>query len=154
MGIVKFEIIKNNQKRCSKCHIYKDFSEFFKSSTNTYCIVCSREYRKHYHSQEKVKKKHAEYALKSHFKKKYGITIDQYQKMLLNQNGVCAICKLPETVISKKTGNPMQLSVDHCHRTKKVRSLLCNRCNKGIGYFKEDINLFNACVQYLLLFRL
>src|SRR6185437_14192734 len=60
--------------------------------------------------------------------RKYGVTHDDYMEMLAKQNGVCAICNLPER--SAKTA---ALSVDHDHSTGKVRGLLCVRCNAMIG---------------------
>lgn len=76
--------------------------------------------------------------------KKYGITIEQYNLMLAAQNGVCAICKQPE-----KNKN---LSVDHNHATGKVRALLCEHCNRGLGHFKDNPILCSAAATYLSLF--
>lgn len=58
--------------------------------------------------------------------KVYGLKVDEYKNLLYEQNGVCKICK-----DSPKEGK--RLSVDHDHNTKKVRALLCNRCNMFIG---------------------
>lgn len=74
--------------------------------------------------------------------RKYGITIEQLEKIRTTQNNKCAIC-----------GNPPRLKdlhVDHCHATKVVRGLLCERCNRGIGFFMEDISLLESAIFYLL----
>lgn len=70
---------------------------------------------------------------------RYGISEEQYQEMLLKQDGKCAICE-------KEMSPP---HVDHCHNTKKVRGLLCDTCNRGIGYLKEDINILKGAIKYL-----
>jgi len=67
-----------------------------------------------------------------------GITIVQYNEMLAKQNQVCAICFQPETRKTPKTGIPMRLVIDHCHKTNKVRGLLCHSCNTGIGKLGDD----------------
>lgn len=63
---------------------------------------------------------------KKHLKRSYGITLDEYNKMLKDQGGVCKICKLP-----CKSGK--NLAVDHCHDTGTVRGLLCAKCNTNLG---------------------
>ena len=76
----------------------------------------------------------------------YGITETDYQKMLEEQNGVCAICGINATI---RKGAHIRLSVDHCHDTGKVRGLLCNRCNHAIGVFKDDPTLLKKAMEYL-----
>lgn len=81
--------------------------------------------------------------------KKYGLTVDQYNKMLADQNEVCAICKNPETYRDKWDSGIKNLRVDHDHQTGKVRGLLCSNCNTGIGKFREDIAMLRRAVEYL-----
>lgn len=78
-------------------------------------------------------------------KHRYGITIEKYEEFLLKQNSVCAICSKPETIKGKTS-----LSVDHCHITNKVRGLLCDSCNKGLGNFKDNPQLLEKAKIYLL----
>ncbi len=78
----------------------------------------------------------------------YGLTQDDFNKMLENQKGVCAICVLPETAIDKY-GNLLVLSVDHCHKTGKVRGLLCSRCNHLLGNAKDEVTILLRAVEYL-----
>jgi hypothetical protein len=84
-----------------------------------------------------------------HLKSLYGITIEDYEKMLEEQNGVCAICSKPETNIDYRTAKPRKLSVDHCHETGKVRRLLCEYCNTGLGKFHHDTQLLKKAIDYL-----
>ena len=78
---------------------------------------------------------------KSALKLKYGITPEIYDAILRSQDGRCAICK----GISQHA----RLGVDHCHRTGKVRGLICVRCNSALGYLKESLRLFKSAVEYL-----
>ena len=78
----------------------------------------------------------------------YGLTPEDYQLMFNNQNGVCAICKKPESVLNK-TGTVRNLAVDHCHITGKVRGLLCTNCNIALGKFQDDKNLLRDALSYL-----
>lgn len=74
-------------------------------------------------------------------KRNFGITVADYEQMFSRQKGVCAICEKPET--------RRRLSVDHCHKTGKIRGLLCNKCNRGLGYFYDDKNLMKKATEYL-----
>lgn len=72
----------------------------------------------------------------------YNITLEEYNRILDDQNGVCGICQG-----SCSTGK--QLAVDHCHETDVVRGLLCLSCNTSLGGFKDSIKLLNAAIEYL-----
>ena len=76
-------------------------------------------------------------------KRKYGITIDQYRDMLSQQLSGCSICN--KTII--ETGK--LLGIDHDHETKKIRGLLCDKCNRGLGFFNDDIELLTKAIKYL-----
>lgn len=79
--------------------------------------------------------------LEKQLRKDYGIGVEYYQEMVVKQNYVCAICF---------TSNPKKrLSVDHCHTSGLIRGLLCQKCNVGLGYFKDNINLLNNAAKYL-----
>lgn len=69
---------------------------------------------------------------------KYKISESQYKSILKLQNGVCAVCKLPET--EKRRRVLKNLCVDHDHLTGKIRGLLCQKCNRILGYFEKLIN--------------
>lgn len=80
-------------------------------------------------------------------KRYYGIDLSVYQKMLLDQNGVCGICGKPET--SVVNGKLKPLAVDHCHNSTKIRGLLCARCNQAIGLLNEDQETLRKAIDYL-----
>lgn len=93
--------------------------------------------RHQYHSN---KRKYRDWELKRLF----GISIEDYDRMLAEQGGVCAICEKPELNRKSKT-----LSVDHNHKTGQVRGLLCSICNSALGYFKEDVKIIESAIAYL-----
>ena len=73
---------------------------------------------------------------KYHTKRKYGLTEEEFQK--LKEIKACEICNSIE-----------KLCIDHRHSDGKVRGVLCNSCNVGIGYFKEDLTMLQNAIEYL-----
>lgn len=82
------------------------------------------------------------------FKRRYGITSKEYDSMLEAQEWVCAICHNPPKGIHS-SGRDKVLHVDHNHITGKVRALLCDKCNRGLGYFNEDSDLLTKAKEYI-----
>lgn len=70
--------------------------------------------------------------------KRYGVSNTGYERMVAAQGGLCAICHTQPG-----------LAIDHCHKTGRVRALLCTACNAGIGQFRENIDYLMAAIQYL-----
>lgn len=81
---------------------------------------------------------------KSHLRKKYGITIEQYEQILLDQGSVCAICKEPPN-----DPRGFRPHIDHCHSTGVVRGILCGPCNKGLGSLRDSLLILNNAINYL-----
>lgn len=86
---------------------------------------------------------------KRRLRRAFGITPEDYAAMMALQDGVCAICHQSETSVDPKTMAPKRLAVDHRHDTKKVRGLLCFRCNSTIGKVNDDPQLLTRMVEYL-----
>lgn len=84
---------------------------------------------------------HPEWSRRKHLKRKYGITIEQYDEMFRSQGGVCAVCERPQ--------QRRRLNVDHNHITGAVRGLLCDHCNIGLGKLKDNPGLLLAALNYL-----
>ncbi|QTO46322.1 endonuclease VII domain-containing protein [Burkholderia latens] len=82
-------------------------------------------------------------------KRRWGMTRAQLQEMSDAQGNVCAICKQPETAVHGATQQIKHLAIDHCHKTGKIRELLCWRCNGTIGKVEDSIELLQAMVDYL-----
>lgn len=87
------------------------------------------------------KQKHYGYNVR----KKLGITLKQYEEMVVAHGGVCAICGGPPAGRSK-----IRFCVDHDHVTGHVRGLLCGYCNSGLGHFKDNLASLRKAVEYLM----
>lgn len=88
-------------------------------------------------------KRTSEYQRNWQLKVKFGITIDDYNKMLESQDYKCGICERHMTEFNKNLG------VDHNHKTGDIRGLLCQFCNTGLGLFREDLNLIKKVCNYI-----
>ena len=83
-------------------------------------------------------------------KKKYGISLADFNKMYREQDEKCLICTKQMELPTATQGQGLDIvAVDHCHITGLVRGLLCNACNKGIGLLKDDISLLEQSIKYL-----
>jgi hypothetical protein len=113
-----------------------------------------REYRQQH--REDISKYHREYRLRhkarvrdSWLRAQFGISLPYYDALLAAQGGVCATCRRPER---RKRGNSAEataLHVDHCHRTGRVRGILCASCNTALGLLADDIDRVVAAAAYL-----
>ncbi len=136
------------EKRCTQCGIVKLRSEFYprkSSSPNAIraeCKQCSIDGVANWQvgRRERVRETNWRTCLRRY----YGITAEQYDEMLAAQGDVCAICGGTET-----TRNRKRLYVDHCHRTRLIRGLLCSRCNHGVGAMRDDPDLLKSAWVYL-----
>ena len=80
----------------------------------------------------------------------YGITREQYDSMLKEQDGRCAICKSKDSYSRNyKTTKVSKFAVDHCHTTGKVRGLLCTKCNRALGMVSDSIETVLRMAEYL-----
>jgi len=133
----------------------------------------TREERREYYLKNKDKRKEQqkeyrlkntdkikEYELKNKDKRKerklirnYHITQEQYNQMLISQDGKCAICGKEETRIHNRSHKIQQLCVDHSHTTGKVRQLLCHACNVALGAINDDPDLAIKLARYLYKWR-
>lgn len=142
-------------KTCPKCKQTKELDRFgFTKTTNkhnSWCKDCTniknREYRKKYPERAKEQRirhrtKHPDRIKSSDLKYEYGITLEEYNALCSQQNNACKICNN-----ACRPGRP--LSVDHCHKTNKVRGLLCAKCNQGLGLFDDNVDKLIAAASYL-----
>lgn len=83
------------------------------------------------------------YDRKKWYRVKYGITIEEYNRLFEEQKGCCSICGTHQTELAKG------LAVDHCHNTSKVRGLLCIHCNLLLGYAKDRLDILSSAIRYL-----
>jgi len=99
--------------------------------------------------QKKYRDTHKQQESDRHRKRKFGIPAERYKEMSEQQANKCAICRKLETEVDTRTGTVRSLAVDHDHHTDKLRSLLCRRCNAGLGMFYEDVELMSKAIKYL-----
>ncbi len=76
-------------------------------------------------------------------RRKYGLSLEEYESLLREQRGGCAICGAIPAELGRS------LAVDHCHETGKVRGLLCDKCNTALGLFSHCIESLNFALEYL-----
>ena len=93
-------------------------------------------------NMEKKSHHNPEHERRHSLKRKYGLTVEEYEMMLNEQEGVCAICRKPPT-------KDRRLAVDHCHKAGHIRGLLCTRCNVALGLFDEDAGRVLRAYDYL-----
>ena len=135
------------EKICSKCLQTKDISLFRtyrkRDRPSVYtialCKPCdnkrAQKVRDKNPDKEKVRRR------RKKIREKYGLSWETYQKMILEQNNLCKICGKEE--------QSQVLSVDHCHGTGKIRGLLCNGCNIGLGGFRDSVTSLEQAIKYL-----
>lgn len=114
-------------KVCYKCKVEKETGEFSiqrsnKSGRQAYCKDCCVSIKLEY---------------------RYGITKEDYNIMFGIQNGCCAVCNTHQSLLTRP------LFVDHCHKTKENRELLCTHCNTMLGQSKDSIENLQNAINYL-----
>ena len=138
-------------KVCSKCKEIKSLDKFSKdrSRSDGYCNrckVCTSEYLKskynYKHPDYKYPKMKEKGQRNYDLKRFYGITLDDYNRIFIEQTGCCAMCGRHQSEFKKR------LAVDHDHKTGKIRGLLCTNCNLKLGIL-EDKNLVELSKLYL-----
>lgn len=149
------------KKRCTKCKEEKELSLFYKDKSHPTgyhwgCKSCMNEHRRNWLSNIKINapEKHLENLERrkryndNWNPTQYGITIEKFNDMVKDQNNLCKICLKPETAFNV-SGKKRRLAIDHCHKTGKVRGLLCGKCNNGIGNLKDSIEILERTIMYL-----
>lgn len=97
----------------------------------------AREYRQRIYGTEQYKMA----ARKTHLKRTYGITLDEFDSLVNLQNNKCKICK--------SSFNEIQPCIDHCHKTGIVRGILCKSCNQMLGFSKDNAEVLEEAIKYL-----
>lgn len=141
-------------RTCKACGESKSLEQFYRRKRGTYNWTCkpcwhhrARAYnaanadkltvhRRNY--KAKNKERCAALSKKSALKLRYGITPSEHEAMRVAQGGLCAICQ-----------QARELVIDHCHAAKRVRKLLCDDCNRGIGCFRDDPERLRLAADYL-----
>lgn len=144
----KFRMSSDNtllEKRCGICQQWKDVAEFGPngSSLRWICKNCDAARKR------EDRKNKPTYQKDLFLQRVYGITLEDYNIMLVAQNGVCKACGCPETVLDVRTQTLRSLAVDHDHETGKIRGLLCQGCNQALGSLRENLEKAKSLVRYI-----
>lgn len=144
-------------KTCSRCLIEKNLEDFYSSTRHkdklySICKSCCQakardRYREDPTKMKLAQKKYLEANPDSRrntmLKNQRGITLNDYQIMFQAQEGKCAICKTDQKDMKKA------LNVDHCHKTGKIRGLLCGKCNQALGLLQDKVEVIETAASYL-----
>ncbi len=127
---------------CPSCNTEKDESEFYihknrSTGRSAWCKTCERIKR------NKYRKNNPDKVRNNNYKSMYSISLEDYNKMFIEQAGCCKICNTHQNNLIKK------LAVDHCHLTNKIRGLLCSNCNTALGLMNDDTDLLKIAIKYL-----
>lgn len=145
-------------KTCRRCLIKFDINQFRLRSSGyyvSYCYDCCKKNSTEWNIKNKERKannmdkwynKNPE-KLSSKWRA-LNFNIEKYNKLLIEQNNLCAICHKEET-LKGVSGKIKRFAVDHCHKTGKIRGLLCGKCNKSIGLFEDNIEKLQKAISYL-----
>ena len=142
---------------CVKCKIEKPLTKFHVSKIEKHgrvytCKNCISQRGKEYWGKIKnnpeIKNKNRLRTKKYNLKAVYNITLEDYNELVEKQNGLCAICGKVETTSNQFGSRP--LCVDHNHETGIVRGLLCAQCNHLLGNAKDNIEILQKAIIYML----
>lgn len=140
-----------SERQCTKCKLVKPIENFWKNTASLYgrlpkCNTCMGVYcYDYYRKDEERRQATIKKSTQSNRIRKYGVTSEEFESILISQNFCCAICN--DLLNDSKFSLRGQL--DHNHDTKKVRGILCGKCNTSIGNFKEDISILESAIAYL-----
>lgn len=148
-----------HQSRCKTCAAKANKARY--DSTRDQRLAVAKKYRKDHKNEiaakdrvrkcsesvrEAARKRYAanpeKYKLYQ-VSRSYGLTPEQYREMFAVQDDRCKICKRHQSEF------PKAFAVDHCHRTGKIRGLLCNSCNAGLGWFRDNVVALRAAAEYV-----
>ena len=139
------------KKTCNRCKNEKTLDKFSKHPKGKYgkhptCNDCRNKQHRIYYANNKEHIKQLPSRLNRNYrisdlKRKFGITFEQFELLVILQNGLCAICR-------KKLDK--HLAVDHDHKTGEIRGLLCTNCNVGLGHFRDSGELLQRAIDYLV----
>jgi Recombination endonuclease VII len=137
-------IVDSGVKICTQCDLKKPVTEFARHSgtkdgRRPDCRSCHAKYHRRRRTDERVRRN-------DDYKTWYRITLDDYERMVAEQDGKCAICRCEPNHANKRH---KRLVVDHDHETGRVRGLLCNKCNRALGIFKDSVAVLEKAISYL-----
>jgi hypothetical protein len=128
------------KRRCPSCKDWKDGQEFHQGAW--YCKPCANAKSREWHRTHKGTKQYDRNKRSRYFKTKYGISLEEYEEKLKQQDSKCEICS------AKLEIGPLT-HLDHCHQTNRIRGMLCTNCNRGLGSFHDSPQKLQAAINYV-----
>jgi len=127
-------------RTCPTCGEEKPTENFYRDKRQ--CKSCLRD------SQRRYRAERPDYHHGRNLKQRYGISVDEYETLIANQNSTCPICEveIPDTIGYKEKRAAV---VDHNHETGEVRGILCSSCNLVLGYARENTHTLYKAIVYL-----
>jgi hypothetical protein len=138
--------------KCQTCKEVKASTEFYNSAVtanrlSARCKACDKIARRDSISRSPATR--AGYYRRM-LARKYGLTPTAVEDMLTAQDGSCAICKTTNPLGEGNTSTAnSSFCVDHCHTTGRIRGMLCNACNRGLGFFRDSKENLRNAIAYL-----
>lgn len=127
-------------KTCSTCGEEKPTDDFYHQRRA--CKPCVREH------QRRFRDSRPDYNHTRNLQRRYGLSVDEYETFIANQNFACAICEVEiSTTLGYKAKRPVV--VDHNHETGEVRGILCPKCNLVLGHARENTTILYKAIVYL-----
>ena len=140
--------IASDLRLCVSCNYHKPLDEFYPRGKKIHvsrCKSCTR-IKKREPARIRMRTSYSKKVRRARCLRRTGLTVDEYDKMLENQQGKCAICG------GGREKQKYSFSVDHCHATGKIRGILCSNCNAGLGFFKDNPQSLTNAITYLISF--
>lgn len=153
-------------QKCKKCNLIKRLNEFTKNNASktglrAACRRCTREYSREYYKTHKerarllakkrrlLNKGKPSYKLQRSnyfFKRTYGLTLEQVKQIFRQQKGKCSICKKR---MRMRGNGGKRAHIDHDHKNGKIRGMICDICNRGLGFFQDNTKILKSAIRYL-----
>lgn len=143
------------EKRCNTCLTWKPLDDFYKSRNRTtgrvtYTAACRPCHNQITITSKKAKRSEDVELVRARERrvhkrwmlKRFGLTEADFDRMLVEQDNRCAICR-------SESPKRHRWHIDHCHKTDRVRGLLCSECNLGLGKFKDSADVVQRAADYL-----
>lgn len=123
--------LRSGKRICSVCSKEKPLEQFNKSSQGQRSYRCST------------------CTSKAFLRYRYGITVKQFEDLVTTQKGNCAICNKKLEINADGISRTKNVAVDHCHKTGKVRGVLCKNCNIALGFMGDSVENLTKAIEYL-----
>ena len=143
-------MVNKEGRKCNRCGFFKTWHHFAVNSKGlnghkSICKECSNKSQRELtkRRREEDPEKWSRYRREKGLKSKYGLSLEDFDRLLKEQDYQCKICGKQDNAIGD------HMYVDHCHATGKVRGLLCSHCNSGLGMFNDCTYLLSKAIKYI-----